>query len=45
MGPVEEIRFPFGVEKEEVVSKAAEANFESDRETNPILSYPNSINN
>ena len=45
MGPVEEIRFPYGVENDDKVSKAAEANFEHDRETNPYESNPKSLNN
>ena len=45
MGPVEEIRVPFGDEKDDNVSEAATANFENDRETNPNKSIPNLINN
>ena len=45
MGPVEEIRVPFGGENDEIVDKAANANFDHDRELDPIRSNPNSTNN
>ena len=45
MGPVEEIRVPFGGEKDEDVAKAANANFDHDREIDPIRSNPNLTNN
>ena len=45
MGPVEEIYAPFGNENDENVSKAANANFDYDRELNPTTSNPNIYNN
>ena len=45
MGPVEEIRVPFGDENDDNVSEAANANFDHDRELDPIESNPNLINN
>ena len=45
MGPVEEIRVPFGGENDENVSKAANANFDHDRELDPNESNPNLLNN
>ena len=45
MGPVEEIHVPFGDENDVNVSEAANANFDHDRESNPIESNPNFTNN
>ena len=45
MGLVEEIYTPAGIENDELGTEAANANFDKDRETNPIKSNPKLSNN
>ena len=45
MGLVEEIYTPAGIEIDELGTEAANANFDKDRESNPIKSNPKLSNN
>ena len=45
MGLVEEIYTPAGIENDELGTKAANANFDNDREYDPTKSNPNISNN
>ena len=45
MGLVEEIYTPAGIENDELGTEAANANFDNDREYDPITSNPNISNN
>ena len=45
MGLVEEIAASFEVENDDDSIEAAEANFETDREQNPLISNPILLNN